>query len=258
MFDKFCRLRVVVLVCTIAAAGCGGSTYSSSSSSLPSAGNAQVRFIDGAPSLETIINGVPQPICGGPSSVCYLRVNGQTVTQLFYYGSITNFMPIPAGAHSMRALNTNGYFVGPLKTPSLTAGHNYTLIVVGSYPNYQVLTFEEPKNGDGAQLSLYEASPVAPDLDFGRFNASTQSGFTKLGSAHLGNVVTVSLGKSVTNLGGYTGHGTTPLTGGTLTVAQLNSFDTDSALPFNKTTRFSLFVFDPRTGSNPIIGSLDP
>src|SRR5689334_13912710 len=101
MLRIFCRFNVVAFAC-IALAGCGGSSYSSSSSSsLPSAGNAQVRFVDGAPSLETLINGVPTDI-----GQAYLRVNGQTVTYNFSYGSITNFMPISAGAHSMRALDT--------------------------------------------------------------------------------------------------------------------------------------------------------
>jgi len=224
----------------------------------PAAGNAQVRFVDGTPSLEAIIGSIPQPICPVASAPCYLQVNGQTVTQLFTYGSMTNFMPLSAGVHSMRALDTSGYFVGPLKTPSLVAGHTYTLVIVGAYPNYEVLTFEEPKSSDGAQLSLYEASPSVPDIDFGRFKASSHSGFTKLGSAHVGNVVTVSLGKQVTDLGGYAGHGTTPLTNGALTVAQINSFDTNSALPFNNAGRLSLFFFDLNGTNGPLFGSLDP
>src|SRR5262249_39818898 len=138
----------------------------------------------------------------------------------------------------------------------------YTVVIVGAYPNYQAVTFEEPKNDTNAQLSLYEASPAQPDLDFGRFEASNGSGFTKLGSAHFGNVATVSLGKSVTNLGGYVGHGATPITcGGSpcgkVTVAQLNSFDRKGALPFNKASRLSLFVFDPKNTAS-TFGSLDP
>lgn len=239
--------------------GCGGSSYSSSSSSIPpSAGNAQVRFVDGTPSLETVIGSTPQPICPGASAPCYLQVNGQTVTQLFYYGTVTNFMPLSAGVHSMSARDTAGYAVGPLKTASLVAGHTYTLVVVGAYPSYEVLTFEEPKSGGNAALSLYEASPAVPDIDFGRFAAAGHSGFKKLGTAHLGNVVTVSLGERVTDLGGYAGHGTTPLTNGALTVAQVNSFDANSALPFNKASRLSLFFFDVNGAKGPVFGSLDP
>ncbi len=264
MLKNFRRFDLIALTFAVYCGGCGGSSYSSSSSIPASGGNAQVRFVDGAPSLETIIGSTPQPICPGFSAPCYLQVNGQTVTQLFYYGSITNFMPLSAGVHSMRALDTSGYSVGPLKTPSLVAGHTYTLVVVGSYPTYQVLTFEEPKSGGGAQLSLYEASPSLPDIDFGRFNASNGSGFEKLGSAHLGNVVTVSLGKQVTDLGGYAGHGKRPITCsgsrkcGTLTVAQINSFDTNSVLPFNKAERLSLFFFDVNGTKGPVFGSLDP
>ncbi len=264
MFKSFCRVDALVAVCALALSACGGgSSYSSSSSSLPSAGNAQVRFVDGTPLLETIIGSTPQPICTGGSAPCYLQVNGQTVTQLFYYGSMTNFIPLSAGVHSMSARDTAGYFVGPLKTPSLTAGHTYTLVVVGSYPDYQVLTFEEPKSSGAVQLSLYEASPTVPNIDFGRFKASGSSGFEKLGSAHLGNVVTVGLGKSVTDLGGYAGHGTAPImcSGrkcGALTVAQINSFDTNSALPFNNAGRLSLFFFDVNGAVGPVFGSLDP
>jgi len=172
-------------------------------------------------------------------------------------------MPLSAGVHSMRALDTSGYFVGPLKTSSLVAGHTYTLVVVGTYPTYEVLTYEEPKSSGGAQLSLYEASPTVPDIDFGRFKASSGSGFEKLGSAHIGNVVTVALGKSVTDLGGYAGHGTTPIecSGrkcGALTVAQINSFDTNNALPFNNAGRLSLFFFDLNGAKGPVFGSLDP
>lgn len=250
----------VVLAWLPVAAGCGGSSYSSSSSSIPpSGGNAQVRFVDGTPSLETIIGSIPQPICsGGVSAPCYLQVNGQTVTQLFYYGSITNFMPLSAGVHSMSARDTAGYAVGPLKTTSLVAGHTYTLVVVGSYPSYEVLTFEEPKSSGNAALSLYEASPAVPGIDFGSFKASSHSRFKKLGAAHLGNVVTVSLGTRVPDLGGYAGHGTAPVTNGTLTPAQIDSFDTHNVLPFNNASRLSLFFFDVNGAKGPVFGSLDP
>jgi hypothetical protein len=259
MFKSFCRFDAIAMVCALALSGCGGSSYSSSSSTAPSAGNAQARFVDGTPSLEAIIGSTPQPICAGVSAPCYLQVDGQTVTQLFTYGSISNFMSLSAGVHSMRALDTSGYFVGPLKTPSLVAGHSYTLVVVGSYPDYEVLTFEEPKNASEAQLSLYESSPSVPDADFGRFTASSHAGFTKLGSAHLGDIATVSVGKSVSDFGGYVGHGNTPLGNGALTPSQVNAFDAKNALPFHKASRLSLFLFDPKTGANgPVFGSLDP
>ena len=260
MLKIFCRFDAIAAICALALSGCGGSSYSSSSSSIPPSGdNAQVRFVDGAPSLETNIGSTPQAVCSGDvTAPCYLQVNGQVVTQLFFYGSITNFMPLSAGVHSMSARDTAGYAVGPLKTAALVAGHTYTLVVVGSYPSYEVLTFEEPKSGGNAALSLYEASPAVPDIDFGRFDASSRSGFKKLGAAHLGNVVTVSLGTRVMDLGGYVGHGTTPLTNGMLTAEQVNSFDTKNALPFNNADRLSLFFFDVNGTKGPVFGSLDP
>jgi Domain of unknown function (DUF4397) len=259
MFESLHRPDLAIaLAAALASSGCGGSSGSSSSSSMPpSAVNAQVRFVDGAPSLETIVAGSPRSICS-PSSPCYLRVNGQTVTYRFFYGSITNFMPLSAGVHSMRALDTTGYFVGPLKTTSLAAGKSYTLVVVGTYPNYQVLTFEEPDT-NAARLTLYEAAPTVPDIDFGRFDASSGSGFERLGSAHFGNVVTVSLGESVSDFGGYAGHGTQPLNKGALTVANVNSFDAKNELPFHNAGRLSLFLFDPVGSNGPgVFGSLDP
>jgi hypothetical protein len=217
---------------------------------------AQVRFVDGAPSLETLINGYPTQICS-PSAPCYLQVGGSAVTYDFAYGSASAFVPEPAGVQSLVARDTLGYRVGPLKSASLSPGGRYTLVVVGTYPNYNVLTFAEPKNASGAQLSLYEASPAMPSADFGSFDATTGSGFKKLGSAQLGTVATVSLGGSVTNLGAYVGTGTTPITHGTLTPVQVNAFDTTNALPFNAATRFSLFFFDVGQASGPVFGSLD-
>ena len=130
------------------------------------AGSARARFVDGAPSLETIINGVPQDI-----GLAYLQLNGSTVASSFAYGTFTPFMPVPAGTHSLTARDEVGYAVGPLKTSSLTGGNFYTLVVVGSFPNYRVLTFQEPKSSSGAQLSFYEASPAVPSADFGSFRA---------------------------------------------------------------------------------------
>ena len=171
----------------------------------------RVRFAEGAPSLETLINGVPQSI-----GSAYLRVNGQTVSSQFNYGSITSFLNMTPGTKSMSALNTLGYRVGPFKSSPLTGGKDYTLILVGSYPNYRVLTFEEPAGSKaGTQLSLYEASPTVPKADFGMFTASSKSNYKKLGSATLGHVATVSLGSHVTNFGGYAGMGTKPFICGT-------------------------------------------
>ena len=252
------RTAIPAIAALLAVGGCS-STSSSSSSSLPSTSNvAQVRFVDGAPALETLINGYPLDICSSSVS-CYLQVGGATVTYTYTYGSMTGFLPEPAGVQSLVARNTLGYAVGPLKSASLSPGGRYTLVVVGTYPNYNVLTFTEPKNASGAQLSLYEASPAMPSADFGSFDATTGSGFKKLGSARLGTVATVSLGGSVTNLGGYVGTGTTPVTHGTLAPVQVNAFDTSNALPFNAASRFSLFLFDvkPGTASGPVFGSLD-
>ncbi|MGC1379445.1 MAG: DUF4397 domain-containing protein [Candidatus Baltobacteraceae bacterium] len=250
----FCALRVAVLGCILALAGCGGSGSPSSSSSIPAtAGAAKVRFVDGAPFLETIINGEP-----GDIGTAYLQVDGQTVTSSFAYGSMTSFMSIAAGAHSLRALDTLGYSVGPLKTATLMGGNRYTLIVVGTYPSYQVLAFEEPKNGAGAQMSLYEASPAQPAIDFGTFSASSASNFVKRGSARFGNVATVSLAKSLSNVGAYAGVGTQAIPHGALTLAQINGFDTRNALPFQNASRVSLFLFDAKSSSaGPVFGSLD-
>ncbi len=235
----------------------GGSGSSPGSSSLPpTSGTAKVRFIDGAPSFETIIASTPQSICS-PSSPCYLHVNGNTVTQLFSYGSMTPFVNVTAGTLSLVALDGAGYSVGPLKTTALTGGNRYTLVVVGAYPNYRVLTFEEPKNASGAQLSLYEASPMRPSIDFGSFRASSGTGLEKLGSARFGNVATVSLAKQVSDLGAYAGSGTHPIAGGKLTLVQINGFDTHNELPFHSAGRVSLFLFDPKGNTGPVFGSLD-
>lgn len=218
----------------------------------PISANVTVRFADGAPSLETLINGVPADI-----GAAYLQVNGKTVASSFEYGTLTPFVTLPAATLTLKALDTLGYFVGPLQTPALTAGNRYTLVVVGAYPNYSALAFAEPKASSGAQMSLYEASPTAPSADFGSFSASTHGNFKKLGSAQLGNVATVPLGNSVSNLGGYVGNASAPL--GTLTLQQIDPFDTRNALPYHRAARLSLFLFDPKSGSanGPVFGSLD-
>jgi hypothetical protein len=259
---KFCRLAIVAGG-ILAMTGCGGS----SSSSMPSGSSSavQVRFAQGAPELEALINGVPQDI-----GAAYLQVDGQTVTNTFTYGSLTQFLPFPPGDESLVALDDVGYRVGPFKSPALAGGKRYTLILVGSYPNYRVLAFEEPASLNGnAQLSLYEASPSVPKADFGSFIASSRSGLKHLGSATLGSVATVSLGASVSNVGGYVGHGTKPFTCGQVvpcgevTPASVNSFDKKNALPFHNATRLSLFLFDAKCRSSsgydcgPVFGSLD-
>jgi hypothetical protein len=252
------RLGGVVAGTLLALTACGGS--SSGSTSMPPASNgmARVRFVDGTPELEALIDSLPQDICASASLPCYLQVNGQTVTSLFAYGSATEFQNVTAGTLSLVARDEAGYAVGPLKSTQLSAGKRYTLIVVGSYPHYSVLTFEEPASSKGnAQLSLYEASPAVPSADFGRFSASSHSGFKQLGSAKLGDVVTVSLGAKVSNFGGYAGHGKKPFAQGDVTLASVNTFDKDNVLPFHNATRFSLFLFDVKSGSGPVFGSLD-
>jgi hypothetical protein len=246
----FRRIEIAILGCGLVA-GCGGGSSGATSTMPAQPGTVAVRFAEGAPSLEALVNGVPTDI-----GAAYLQVDGHTVASSFLYGTLTSFVTLPAGAHSLKALDTLGYFVGPLKTASLAGGGRYTLVVVGSYPNYSVLAFAEPKSS-GAQFSFYEASPSVPFADFGSFQASNHSNFKKLGSAHLGSVATVSLGKSVSNFGGYVGPAGAPL--GALTPSQIDSFDSHNALPFHAAARLSLFLFDPKTGSTsgPVFGSLD-
>jgi hypothetical protein len=214
--------------------------------------NVLVRFADGAPSLKTLINGYPTDI-----GAAYLQANGKTVASSFVYGTLTTFVMLPAGTLSLKALDTTGYFVGPLKSTALTAGNSYTLAVVGAYPNYSVLAFAEPKTSSGARMSFYEASPTVPSADFGSFSASTHTNFKKLGSAQLGNVATVPLGNAVSNFGGYAGNASAPL--GALTPRQINPFDKRNVLPYHRAARLSLFLFDPKAGSTsgPVFGSLD-
>jgi hypothetical protein len=243
--------RACALIC-VAAAGCAGGSSSSSAGAPPVAGNVTVRFADGAPLLETLIEGVPTNI--GPA---YLQVNGRTVASSFDYGTLTPFVTLPAGTLSLKALDSLGYSVGPLETTALKGGSRYTLVVVGAYPNYSVLAFPEPKAASGALMSFYEASPAVPQADFGRFRASSRSGLKQLGSAHLGDVTTVPLGSSASNLGGYVGSIGAPL--GKLTLRQIDPFDARNVLPFHRAARLSLFLFDPKSGSTsgPVFGSLD-
>jgi hypothetical protein len=242
--------RFALVLCGFAFAGCGGS--SSSPSAVPPAAPASVRFADGAPLLKTLISGVPGDI--GPA---YLQVNGATVASSFNYGTLTPFVNVSAGTLSLVARDELGYAVGPLKSTALSPAKRYTLIVVGTYPKYRVLTFAEPANGAEAQLSLYEASPAMPQAAFGRFRASTDSDFKQIGSAHLGEVSTVMLGKSVSDFGAYAGNVSEPI--GTFTLEQIDAFDSHNVLPFHAATRFSLFLFDAKsdTSIGPLFGSLD-
>jgi hypothetical protein len=215
------------------------------------AATARARFVDGAPQLETKIAGRPQPI-----GTAYLQMDGSTVASSFAYGTFTSFVMLRSGPHELTARNEEGYSVGPLKTAPLTGGNAYTLIVVGSYPNYRVLTFEEPQGTSGAQLSFYEASPAVPAADFGSFRASSKSDFKKLGGARLGRVVTLSLGGRVSNFGGFVGPPSTPI--GAVEPKQVDAFDSRNVLPFHRAARLSLFLFDALRGSSsPVFGSLD-
>ena len=213
---------------------------------------ASVRFADGAPNLETLINGQPADI-----GSAYLQMNGSTVASSFNYGTLTPFVHISAGTHSLVARDELGYAVGPLKTTALSPGKRYTLIVVGAYPKYRVLTFEEPASSGDAQLSLYEASPAMPQADFGSFRASSDSGFKQVGSARLGEVTTVALGKNVSDFGAYAGKSSAPIA--TITPAQIDAFDRHNVLPFHVAARLSLFLFDAKSDSSigPVFGSLD-
>jgi hypothetical protein len=250
------RLASVAVGILLVMTGCGGSGSNSTSMPPASNGMARVRLADGAPELDAVIAGTPQPICGGASAPCYLQVDGQTVTTQFYYGSMTQFLFVGPGTHSLTALDDLGYRVGPLKAAALTAGKEYTLILVGSYPKYRVLIFEEPASQKGAQLSVYEASPTTPKAGFGSFTASSHSNFKQLGSATLGNIATVSLGAHISNFGGYVAQGSTRY--GAITLKQVDTFDTRDELPFHNASRFSLFFYDQAGSSQGrVFGSLD-
>jgi len=243
-------LGAIALLALSAAGGCGSS--GSSSSTIPAqAAPTHVRLADGAPFLETLENGLPIDI-----TPAYVQIGSNTISNDVSYGTITPFTTAASGVLSITARNSSGFVVGPLKTPSLTAGGHYTLVVVGTYPNYKVLAFQEPAPSTSAQLSLYEASPSVPKESFGTFKASTGSVFKQVGSAAFGSVTTVTLGKSVTDVGGYVGSASSPT--GKYEPVQLDSFDTNNALPFNAAARLSLFLFDVKAPSiTPVYASLD-
>ena len=236
---------------------------------MPTTGSVtHVRLADGAPALEALVNGTPAPI-----TPAYVKINGNIIAgpggqgencpqAQVCYGTITSFTTAPSGTLSVTALGASGYSVGPLQTPPLTAGGHYTLVIVGSYPNYQVLAFAEPAASTSAQISLYEAAPSVRRAAFGSFTASTGSNFKQLGTARYGTVTTVTLGKSVTDIGGYVGKGpcSNVLPFNCVTPAQVNTFDTNNALPFQAASRLSLFLFDAPPSSatqGPVFGSLD-
>ena len=223
------------------------------------AASARVRVAEGAPSLDALINGIPQSI-----GAAYLQVNGMTEVSELSYGTVSNFFDVPAGTSSLVARGLGGYSVGPVKTASLRAGARYTLVFVGSYPKYQVLTFTEPSGGSGAQMSLYEAAPSTPNAAYGRFRASSRADFMQLGTAKFGELSTVNLGKAVSDLGGYVGKAYCakrgqPLPANCLTPSLLYSFDSKNVLPYESFGRLSLFLFDASSSSNtgPVFGSLD-
>jgi len=216
---------------------------------------AQVRFAEGAPNLEAVINGVVQELSG-----TYLTVNNATVATSFVYGTFTPFVPIAPGTLTLNALDSNGNALGPVKTNvAVASGKSYTVVLAGNYPKYSALVFEEPSSSTNASESLYNAAPSRQSADFGRFTVSTHSNFKKLGSAHYGGVTTLSLGSEVADFGGYVGTGSRPLLNGALAVSSVNPLDTNNALPFNSAARLSLFLFDPKSGSSsgPVFGSLD-
>jgi Domain of unknown function (DUF4397) len=238
----------------LALTACGGS--SGSSSTMPAQANStRVRFLEGAPALYVTVKGEPPQEVGDP----YLRVDGQTIASAFAYGTLTGYVTMPARALSLsvHSAGSHAYVLGPLKSATLAAGHRYTVMLVGSYPKYSVLAFADPPNTGDAQLSLYEGSPTVPQAAFGTFSASTGSNFKERGSAKFGEVATVTLAKSVSNLGGYAGMPAKPL--GKLTLEEIDPHDTRNVLPFHVATRLSLFLLDPGTGSEsgPVFGSLD-
>ncbi len=251
--------RLVLSAPLIALVACNGSNGSSGSNPpVAQASKINVRFVDGAPELDGQINGGPGQICGDQSLSCYLQVNGNTISSQLYYGYVTPFTSVRAGTVSLVAADSIGYTVGPIKTDPLAAGKSYTIVIAGNYPNYKALAFEEPAATSDVQVSLYEASPATPQTAFGSFRVSTKSNFKQLGTASLGQIKTVSVGKSVTDFGAYAGAVNNRI--GTVTPVQINEFDPKNNLPFHAANRLSLFLFDASSGSrqaSEVFGSLD-
>jgi hypothetical protein len=250
-FTRHCAAIATAIACLSA---CGGSNNSTPPVSL-APGTVRLRFLEAAPSLQALVNGVPTDL-----GASYLSVNGATTSSEFPYSYLTTYSTFHAGAQSIEVLDSLGYKVGPIQTSALSAGKQYTIAVVGSYPHYKAIAFEDPAATTSAQVTVYEVSPSYANVDFGHFQASTHSNFQKLGSAAYGAVVSASLAKGVSNFGGYVGKNVRPFAGGALTLAQVNSFDRRNVLPFNASGRLALFVFDPPSRSDPptVVGSLDP
>jgi hypothetical protein len=218
-------------------------------------GPARVRFVEGAPLLETKVGGAPVGL-----GTAFLSVNDTTVASYFPYGWITQFSSYKAGVLQVRVIDSLGYAVGPFKTNALAGGKSYSVVLVGTYPKYSLLTFEEPPAASGkASLAVYAASPSTPHIDFGTFKVSTGTHYVRLGSAQYGNLVLRSLGSHVSNTGAYVGTGKTPMTGGTIPLQSVDSFDRHNVLPFHNAGRLSLFVLDPLAGASngPVFGIFD-
>jgi Domain of unknown function (DUF4397) len=248
-------MRALSIAAAVWLCNCGGGNPSTASSGSNGNGQTSARFVEGAPELEALVGGVPTDI-----GLAYLSVDGNTVASSFPYSSVTSYGSFPAGTLSLSALDSLGYSVGPVKTTSpLEGGKKYTVVLLGSYPDYRAVVYEDPPVSNAAQLSVYEASPSVSSADFGKFDASNQSNFVRLGSVTFGRVATVAVGKNVTNFGGYVGKGTKPFANGALTLEQVDSFDQRNVLPFHAANRLSLFVIDAKPGSTngPVLGTLD-
>src|SRR5262249_34493702 len=145
-------------------------------------------------------------VAGAPVGLgtAFLQVNEATVASYFPYGWITSYSGYPAGVLNVRVLDSLGYSVGPFKTAPLASGKSYSVVLVGKYPKYKVLTFPDDAGststkGTNASLAVYEASPTVGKVDFGTFKVSSGTKFRKLGSARFGALQTHSLGSSVTD-----------------------------------------------------------
>ena len=241
----------IVVASLLALSACSSTSNTTPAAAAP----AHVRYVEGAPQLQADVNGTPVSLGVG----AYLQAGSQTVVSGFYYGTISSFQDLSPTVRTLTARSIQGYTVGPLKLPALASGKNYSLVVVGSYPNSQVLAFEEPAASSEARLSLYEASPSVQHASFGSFTyiGTSKTNFKTLGNASFGNVATVSLGASVSNFGGFAGPASKPIDA--LPLADVDPNDVKGVLPFHNGARLSLFLFDPGgTSAGPVFGTLDP
>lgn len=249
------KLRLPIVVGFLLLNACSGAGSPSSSPAIPpTPAQSMVRFVDGSPLLEADVSGTPLGL-----GAAFLTVDGTTLASSFAYGTITQYAPFSSGSHSIVVSDSLGYSVGPFKTPPLAGDKSYSIALIGSYPRYSLLTFEDTPAGTGATLRVYEASPQMASVDFGRFRAATNSNYTKLGSVRLGALANVALGSTVSDFGAYVGTGTTPVSGGSVTLQSVDSFDGRNVLPFHNASRLSLFVLDSSPGANagPVFGVLD-